>query len=643
MRGVTWRSILIPCLIIPLNAYWLIQMEVVRYSAHPTTVSLLFNTIFILIVLTVLNALFAKMAPKRALNQAELLTIYGMVSIGTCIAGHDGLQVLVPMIPWPWRFADPTNKWDELFMGHFPEWLTLRDESVMVGYFEGSTNPYTLAILGPWLKPLLMWGLFVVLLMLVMLAVNSALRRQWLDREHLSCPLVSLPIEITNPKASLFKNHMLWIGIAVAGGIDIWNSISFHYPAIPMVPIEHQDMSIYFPGRPWNAIGWTPRSLYPFMVGMGVLMPTDFLFSCWFFYVFWKVERIAALALGWTQIPKFPFIAEQTFGAYAMFCLYGLWTSRRFLKGLAESTIRGARPQGMAPTHADESLLDDRNEPLSYRAAVLLASGAFIALVWFSSLAGMRLWVAVVFFIIYFGLSVAITRMRAQFGAPVHDLHWTGPDTIMPLVGGARAFTEKDLSVMGYYFWFNRAYRNHPMPVQLENYKLADRTETPLRPQFWAQVIAIVVGVASGFWAMIHLMYSYGARAKSRMSFGPESFNQLASRIAAPEGPNWWATGAIGVGLVFTLVLETLRLRFANWPFHPLGYAISGSWEMNLVWMPLMIAWLLKITLLRYGTFKLLRTCIPFFLGLIIGQFVVGSIVNIISIAFGVPSYMFWQ
>jgi hypothetical protein len=34
---------------------------------------------------------------------------------------------------------------------------------------------------------------------------------------------------------------------------------------------------------------------------------------------------------------------------------------------------------------------------------------------------------------------------------------------------------------------------------------------------------------------------------------------------------------------------------------------------------------------------------IPFFLGLIVGQFVVGSILNIISIALGIPSYMFWQ
>ena len=33
----------------------------------------------------------------------------------------------------------------------------------------------------------------------------------------------------------------------------------------------------------------------------------------------------------------------------------------------------------------------------------------------------------------------------------------------------------------------------------------------------------------------------------------------------------------------------------------------------------------------------------PFFYGLILGQFVVGSLLNLISIALGIPCYMFWQ
>jgi hypothetical protein len=86
-----------------------------------------------------------------------------------------------------------------------------------------------------------------------------------------------------------------------------------------------------------------------------------------------------------------------------------------------------------------------------------------------------------------------------------------------------------------------------------------------------------------------------------------------------------------------------VRLNLPAWPFHPLGFAVSSSWEMNLVWMPLTIAWLLKLVILRYGGLELFRRAVPFFYGLILGQFVVGSLLNIISIALGIPSYMFWQ
>src|SRR5271165_689144 len=75
-RAVTWRSVTLCLLLIPINSYWVVQMEVVRYSAHPTTISLLFNTIFELLVLTVLNRGVQRFAPSWALQRGELLLIY---------------------------------------------------------------------------------------------------------------------------------------------------------------------------------------------------------------------------------------------------------------------------------------------------------------------------------------------------------------------------------------------------------------------------------------------------------------------------------------------------------------------------------------------------------------------------------------
>ena len=64
---------------------------------------------------------------------------------------------------------------------------------------------------------------------------------------------------------------------------------------------------------------------------------------------------------------------------------------------------------------------------------------------------------------------------------------------------------------------------------------------------------------------------------------------------------------------------------------------------MNLVWMPLLIAWILKTLVVKYGGHKTYQRGAPIFLGLILGQFVVGSLLNIVSIILHIPSYMFWQ
>ena len=157
-----------------------------------------------------------------------------------------------------------------------------------------------------------------------------------------------------------------------------------------------------------------------------------------------------------------------------------------------------------------------------------------------------------------------------------------------------------------------------------------------------AIMLATIVSAVATFWISLHMYYNLGAMAKGRM-FAGESFTKLSSWIQAPQGTNWYAMGAIAVGTVFGLFLQMMRMRYMWWPFHPLGFAISGNWEMNLVWMPLLIAWVLKTSIIKWLGDRAFQKGVPIFMGLIIGQFVVGSILNIISIALHIPSYMFWQ
>lgn len=628
--GFTWKALIVGLVLIPPNVYWVEQMEIMRYSAHPTTVSLFFNAVFILLVLAFINAGLRKVSARAALSQAELLMVYSMINIASCISGHDGIQVLMPLFTWPFWMATPENNWEKLINPDLPTWLTVQDQGVLKGFYEGGDTMYRPAVLSAWATPMAMWGLFIVALIMVMLGITVIIRRQWLEGEHLACPLVNLPLEVSDPKSRLFSNKIFWLGFALAASIDVYNSFAFLYPVMPKIPIDHQDMGVNFKGLPWSAIGWFPRSFYPFIVGMGYLMPSDFLFSCWFFYLFWKMEAVLSAGFGWNKIPEFPFANYQAFGAYMLFGLHAMWIGRGYL-GQVWKKIIGA-PGG----------LHERNEAMSYRgAAVLIALGLAI-LVCFSLAIGLRVWLAVCFFLIYYGLSVAITRMRAQFGAPVHDLHFTGPDQILTSALGTRAFPKSDLITFTLYWWFNRAYRNHPMPHMIEGMRMQGQSGAKNQGIGQAIMVATVVAIVAAFWTSLHMYYDLGARAKGRM-FGGESFPKLASWLNAPSGTNWYALAAIGVGFTFGLGLQTMRMKYMWWPFHPLGFAVSGNWEMNLVWMPLLIAWVLKTMIVKYGGHRIYQQAAPAFLGLIVGQFVVGSVLNIVSIVLHIPSYMFWQ
>ena len=536
----------------------------------------------------------------------------------------------MPIFTWSFRMATPENKWETLFNPQIPKWLTVQDSRVLTGFYEGGSTLYRPEVLCAWALPVLMWSLFIFALLLVMLGVNVLVRRQWLEGEHLACPLVNLPVEISEPHARLFRQSLFWIGFGVAASLDIYNSFAFLYPQLPKIAIGEFDMSPSFGGRPWNAMGWTPRSFYPFVIGLGYLMPSDFLFSCWFFYLMWKAELVMSAAVGWDQVKDFPFANYQAFGAYALFGIHAIYMGRGHLKQVWERVI------GMVGARKEQ------DEAMSYRAAAVGILVGFIFLVWFSAVAGLQLWLGVLFFLIYFGLAVAVTRMRAQFGAPVHDLHFTGPDQILTSLIGTRNLPKKDLIALSLYWWFNRAYRNHPMPHQMEAMRMQERVGGSRRGIAQALGFTALVATIASFWIFLHMYYDLGATAKGRM-FSGESYLKLASWLTAPQGTNWYAMSALGVGFLFAIFLQSMRMKFMWWPFHPLGFAISGNWEMNLVWMPLLIAWSIKSLVIKYGGHKAYSRGTPIFLGLILGQFVVGSILNIVSIALHIPSYMFWQ
>ena len=624
---------MIGALLIPPDSYWVVQTEKVRRGPYPTIISVFANAIFILALLVVLNALLKRISIKQLLSQAEMLVIYTMVNIGAAIAGHDMVPVLIEMMGHPYRYATVENQWMKLFGGYLPRWATVSNQAALKGYYEGHSSLYEPLNLATWIGPVMWWVAFTVVLMWVMMCINTLVRRQWMDKERLSFPMVQLPLAMTEPAGEIWRSKLMWIGFGVAGGIDVINGLAFLFPSIPMIIVDHsRDIATYIYTKPWNAIGWTPYSFYPFVIGLGYLLPADLLFSCWFFYIFWKLQLVFSSAMAWDAIPLFPFIKQQAFGGYMAVLLMLSWTGRGYLKQMWRRII------------GRESELDDSGEAMRYRTALIGVLLGMAFLVIFFWRMGMSPLLAVATFLIYFALSVAITRMRAELGPPVHDLHFSGPDEMITQSIGTANISARNLTALNFFWWFNRAYRSHPMPFGIEEMKMAQFTRSSQKKFLAAVMIAALLGVVAAFWAFLDAAYRLGTAAKFNqgVGFSWEAYNRLGGWIVQRKGPDMGANAAMLVGFLFCLFLGTMRLKMVGWPFHPIGYAISGSWSMNLVWLPLMIAWLVKVLFLKFGGLRFYKRALPFFFGLILGQMIIGSLWSLIGLALGIQTYSFW-
>ncbi len=403
---IRWWTVALGLVLIVPNNYWVVYMEKVRTGPYPTTISIFANCVFLLVVLLLVNAPLRWWLPRVALNRAELLTVYSMLCLGSALAGLDMIPVLVQMMGHPFQFGNESNGWLTTFGKYLPRELMVTDVDALRGYYQGNDTLYRWEHLRAWLPPVLRWMMFILALLFVMLCLSNLLRKLWVERERLTFPIVILPLQMTDERVPFWRNGLLWAGILLAGGINVLNGLNYMIPSLPAINVKHQDLLPYITQKPWNAIGWTPYSFYPFVIGLGYLLPLDLVFSCWFFYIFWKAELVVSNAMAWDTIPDFPFIREQAFGGYMAILVFLTWTARGYLKAVWQKAWHGTGE------------ISDREEAMSYRATLIGLAAGLTFLVGFLWYYGMSPVWAVLAVAIYFALTLAVMRMRAELGPP---------------------------------------------------------------------------------------------------------------------------------------------------------------------------------------------------------------------------------
>ncbi|MBC8228687.1 hypothetical protein H8E77_03955 [bacterium] len=639
---LTWKSTLISLLLLPLSTHWVMRMEIMSGNVggggssfggahYATCLSLFFNVVFITVLLAWFDYIWRRLFSKAFLNPKEILTIYVLLSMSTAVAGTDMLQVLIPMIPHPFWFATPENEWADLFFRFIPSWLTVSDKGVLTGFYEGESTLYTLPHIKAWITPVIFWSFLLLALCLVMFCTNIIIKRQWIERERLSFPIIQVPLAIVEEEGSgLFADRLFWCGFALAGGLDLYNGLAYLFPNIPFFHIRYE-IGYLITEKPWNAIGWTNIAFFPFVVGLGYLIPVHLSFSCWFFYLFTKFQRIMGSAIGLRGFVGFPYIRQQSFGAYMAICFSALFIGRKHLWKVWKAIIGTSFSDG-----------EDRRK---YRLSLVGIIVGWVFILIFCLKAGMSTWTIVGFFSIYFLLSLGITRMRAELGVPAHDLHLMGPGVVLSTAVGTRRLGAGNLTMFSLFYFFNRAYRCHPMPHSIEGFKISHQSKISDSKMFLTMLIGTGLGIAAAMWVLLAGFYRLGASAGiagyAINAFGREPFYRLQNWLAYPTSTNYPASSFIGIGFLFTLLLLFLRMRFFWWTLHPLGYALADDYSMQWFWASLWLSWLLKTITLKYGGIKKYRRAVPFFIGLILGEFVIGSLWSIIGIVSGTSTYAF--
>jgi hypothetical protein len=621
---ITGRAVAIGLLLVPGVAWWITQIEYVRYSDNATTSALFFNATGLLILLVLLNVGLRRWLPRAAFTRAELLTIYVIVCVASCLGGHDQLQILFTTLTYVFRNATPENHWADLIHPVLPKGVLVTQTAVIDRLYLGGGSLYARDTLLAWVKPTLYWSAYAFSVSGALLCLSAILRKQW-DSERLNYPITEPPLELTDPRRTMARQPALWIGAGLAAAIQLLRLAHTLNPSVPALPIGVQYLQLK--SAPWWAMGWIPISSYPFAYGLAYLLPLQLTFSVWFFFWFSRLQMVVTYAAGYTEWGKFPYVQQQGFGAYLGVAVFVLWAARGHLQEVWRHAI--GRGSGL-----------DRDEPFPYRVAFWGFAVCAALVVGFSLHLGMRLSTALVYLPLLFATIMVVARLRGELGLPTIELYQVGVDDVLQRVAGTRAWSRKDLVAWTLNFWLTRTHRQYPMQTYVDAFRLAD--QCPMSKRSLASVLIAATGLAilASFWAQLHVTYDVGYesarfRGPAGWAFGMDPWRKLQSWLLAPRSADLGSSLAYVFGLAFTLFLASMRTRFVWWPFHPVGYLCSGSFGLFRLWLPIFVTWLVKTLILRYGGLEWYRKARPFFFGLIFGEFFVAFLRTLADLAFG--------
>ena len=304
-----------------------------------------------------------------------------------------------------------------------------------------------------------------------------------------------------------------------------------------------------------------------------------------------NVQLIFGSATGVSKVPGYPFLGEQGAGALLALLAIACWNGRKHFAAVFSQVFRQNR-------------IAAQTEAISHRSTVITLGLSLLLLAVLCIRGGMLLWAFSVFIGIYLMIVVGLTRMRAELGPPIHAIGYLTPQYMMISLLGTRRLRAGNLTMLSFSGASYASFRTHPMPDQLEAFKLAERTGGRNRTMFTVLIIASLVGILSSLILYPYAIYREGVAAGSEQihAGGADTYNFLSSWLVNPKPMDFLATTVLGLTFAANLGIMFLRSRFVWCPLHPAGYVIGvAPGTTDIIWFPLLIAMVTKWIILRNG------------------------------------------
>lgn len=577
-----------------------------------------------LFALALANRLLGRLFKRELLSQADILVIYSMLLVAVMVSTRGAIERIIPPLAYLPYYATPENKLFEQITQHLPAWAlpfspagAARPE-YMLNFYEGGPVPWV-----KWFGPLVAWFGLYSCAVLIFACMATILRRQWMDNEQLRFPLTTLPLAIIRDEVEgqpFFSNRVMWMGCAFAAIVFGVNGLNANYADWPKFVLDLWLNATLFTERPWNGMDLMAVYISLAAIGFAYFLPTDLLFSLWFFFLLTRLQDVAAVQLGgiptgigthnarvWT--------GYQAAGAYFTLVLVQLKIGWPYFKQVWQTAFGPPRARP----------LDDSAELMSYRMAILGIMGGFAGIIIWLTLAGMNPVVAISYMGIYlFIVAFIMSRAVCEAGLLMTETSFL-PNHLMGLVYPVNNLGANNLAFMSFlHLVFARDLRGMLLSPLMDNQKMAGDLRVKQRSMLFPFALAVLVAFVAASYFMLKFSYDkghltlYGYPSANAGNMFRYEQGDISGTTLPPDST---AYGGFAVGVVVTLFLSYMRANFAWFPLHPLAYAIDANWAILVFWFPFFIAWCIKSLVLRFGGIETFRKLAPFMLGMILGEF----------------------